>query len=176
MARTSSPTVVSALIIFIALILPISIRPRFDAGQGLRGPRAYNARMEQFRATPSAGGDYRLNAEPIGEPFHRFQALKASDFPAAVKCFTEFKSALARRIHWEEEEVLPKFQQRVGGGLQRTCDRLRQEHQEVLKLLDTIAAKLASANPATEPEEADLQRLLAAHNHKEHDVVFPALE
>lgn len=132
--------------------------------------------MHNFAAKPSLCSDSWFQEEGIGEPFHRFQALKTSDFPAAVKCFGEFKSALTRRIHWEEEEIFPKFQQQVGGGLESTCDALRQEHREVLQLLDTVEAKLSCANPATEAEEATLQKLLAYHNHKEHTVVFPALE
>lgn len=132
--------------------------------------------MQRFCPTPSAGGDHRPSEEPIGQPFHRFQELKGSDFPAAVRCFAEFKSALSRRIRWEEEEIFPQFLQRVGTGLENTCDGLRQEHRQIAQLLDAIAAKLAGANPATEAEEAALQRLLSAHNHKEQDIVFPALE
>jgi hypothetical protein len=64
----------------------------------------------------------------------------------------------------------------VASGLERTCDALRQEHREVLTLLEAIETKLSCANPATDAEEAALQRLLAGHNHKEHSVVFPALE
>ncbi len=114
--------------------------------------------------------------EQIGEPFHRFQALKTTDFPAALKSFAKFKTAIARRIQWEEEELFPEFLQRVGGGLESTCDALREDHREIAKLLDTIEAKLSQANPATEAEEATLQGLLAAHNHREHTVFFPALE
>ena len=117
-----------------------------------------------------------MNDEEIGEPFHRFQVLKASDFPAAVKCFTEFKNAIIRRIQWEEAEVFPEFLQRVGGGLEGTCDLLREEHREVMKLLIAIEAKLNRLDKATDTEETALQRLLAEHNHKENSIVFPALE
>lgn len=117
-----------------------------------------------------------MDEEHIGEPFHRFQALKPTDYPAAVKCFAEFKTAIARRIQWEEEEVFPEFLQRVGGGLESTCDSLRAEHREVLTLLDAIDAKLSRSHMATDAEEAALQKLLTAHNHKEHSVVYPALE
>lgn len=121
-------------------------------------------------------GPDAADAEHIGEPFHRFLGLKATDFPAAVKCFAEFKTGITRRIQWEEDKVFPEFLQRVGGGLESTCDALRQEHREVLTLLDAIETKLRRANAATEAEEAALQKLLASHNHKEHSVVFPALE
>lgn len=90
--------------------------------------------------------------------------------------FAKFKTAIARRIQWEEEELFPEFLQRVGGGLGSTCDALCEDHREIAKLLDTIEAKLSQANPATEAEEATLQKLLAAHNHREHTVFFPALE
>ncbi|MCW5552073.1 MAG: hemerythrin domain-containing protein [Verrucomicrobiae bacterium] len=132
--------------------------------------------MEHSAAKPSLFSDSWLQEEQIGEPFHRFQTLKSSDLPAAVKCFGEFKNALIRRIHWEETEIFPEFQRQVGGGLESTCDALQQEHREVLELLSAIETKLSRANPATEVEEAALQTLLASHNHKEHTVVFPALE
>lgn len=132
--------------------------------------------MDNFAARPLLCSDSWLQEEQIGEPFHRFLTLKSSDFPAAVKCFGEFKNALTRRIQWEETEILPEFQRRVGGGLESTCHALRQEHREVLELLSAIETKLSRANPATEVEEAALQTLLASHNHKEHTIVFPALE
>jgi hypothetical protein len=132
--------------------------------------------MNNLSATHSGQHVSVLEEELIGEPFQRFQAVKATNLPAAVKCFSEFKSAISRRIQWEEKEVLPAFLQRVGGGLENTCDTLREEHREIIKLLDAIEAKLALANPATDAEEAALQRLLANHNHMEHRVVFPALE
>lgn len=131
-------------------------------------------------ATPEVAGELGVprcaEEEQIGEPFHRFQTLKATDFSTAVKCFSEFKSAISRRIQWEEKEMFPAFLQRVGGGLENTCDTLRKEHREIIKLLDAIEVKLARANPATDAEEAALQRLLANHNHREHDVIFPAFE
>ncbi len=117
-----------------------------------------------------------LDEDQIGESFHRFQALKATDLAAAVKCFAEFKTGIARRIRWEEAEIYPEFLQRVGGGLESTCAALRQEHREVVNLLEAIEAKLSRSNPATETEETALQKLLAAHNHREHSIVFPALE
>ena len=132
--------------------------------------------MDHSAAKPSLCSDSWLQEEEIGEPFRRFQTLKSSDFPAAVKCFGEFKSALCRRIHWEETEMFPEFQRRVGGGLESTCEALRQEHREVLELLSAIEMKLSRAILATAIEEAALQTLLASHNHKEHTVVFPALE
>ncbi|MFO1514930.1 MAG: hemerythrin domain-containing protein [Verrucomicrobiota bacterium] len=132
--------------------------------------------MDKSSVKRPVGEDFWLDEEHIGEPFHRFQALKATDFPAAVKCFVEFKTAIARRIQWEEEEVFPEFLHRVGGGLESTCDVLRQEHRKVLTLLDDIEAKLSRSNPATDTEEAALQKLLAGHNHKEHSVVYPAME
>ena len=132
--------------------------------------------MDKPPAQPPFHQDLGADEEQIGEPFHRFQALKATDFPAAAKCFAEFKSALTRRIQWEEEQVFPEFLQRVGGSLAGTCDTLRTEHREVARLLAAIEAKLARAESATGIEEAALQKLLAAHNHREHRVIFPALE
>ena len=132
--------------------------------------------MENSAARPLPCSDSWLQEEQIGEPFHRYQTLKSSDFPAAVKCFGEFKNALTRRIHWEETEIFPEFQRRVGGGLESTCDALRQEHREVLELLSAIEMKLSRADLATEAEEAALQKLLAAHNQREHSIIFPALE
>jgi len=132
--------------------------------------------MEHSTVKPSLCSDSWLQKEQIGEPFHRFQTLKSSHFPAAIKCFGEFKDALTRRIHWDETEILPGFQHRVGGGLESTYDALRQEHREVLELLSAIETKLSHASATTEVEEAALQKPLASHNHKEHTVVFPALE
>lgn len=132
--------------------------------------------MDNLSAKRPDFEDCCLYDELIGEPFHRFQALKARDLPAAVQCFGEFQSAITRRIQWEEAEIFPEFLRRMNGGLESTCYALRQEHREVLTLLDTIAAKLSRANPATAAEESALQKLLAEHNRKEHTVVYPALQ
>lgn len=74
------------------------------------------------------------------------------------------------------QEVFPEFLQRVGGELTDTCEALWKEHREIAGLLDAIELKLSNVNPATDAEEAALQKLLAAHNHKEHNVAFPVLE
>ena len=132
--------------------------------------------MKDSDAKQPHSGDSWLNDEQIGEPFHCFQTLKASDFPAAAKCFAEFKNAISRRIQWEEAEVFPEFLQRVGGDLESTCDSLREEHREVIKLLNAIETKLSRPDMATDTEEVALLKLLVAHNHKEHTVVYPALE
>lgn len=123
-----------------------------------------------FRHDFGAGDDH------IGEQFRRFQTLKASDFPAAVKCFMAFKIAILRRIAWEEAEIFPSFLRRVGAALENTVAALRQEHSEVVKLLEAIEAKLNRSDPSTEAEEVALQKLLSAHNHQEHRVIFPAFE
>lgn len=60
--------------------------------------------------------------------------------------------------------------------MESTCNLLREEHREVMKLLIAIEAKLNRLDKATDTEETALQRLLAEHNHKENSIVFPALE
>lgn len=132
--------------------------------------------MDTSLAKPSGDEAFKLDAESIGQPFHRFQALKATDLPAALASLAEFSAAMARRIRWEEAEVFPECLQRTGGGLESICDTLREEHREIAILLDGIAAKLSQANTSTEAEETALQALLAGHNDREHSVVFPALE
>lgn len=112
----------------------------------------------------------------IGEPFHRFQALKPTALSDATSAFSEFREAMIQRMEWEDHHLFREFADRVGVGAESITGRLRQEHLQIRQLLDAIAGKLAHSDPDTEREERELENLLSAHNHHEHKVIYAAFE
>lgn len=118
---------------------------------------------------------HRGEVEQLGAPFHRFQQLKPSNLAEATRCFAEFKTGLLRRIEWEEATLFPMFDQKLGAPAGNISASLRTEHDGIRAHLDAIALKLSMQNPATDSDEAALAALLSAHNHREHDAIYPVL-
>ena len=119
---------------------------------------------------------FRRAAAELGVPFHRFQELKTSNLREASRCFAEFKTAMIRRMEWEEETLFPAFDRKLGVLAGSISASLRAEHDQIREHLSAIELKLAGQNPKTESEEAALEAVLGAHNHREHDAVYPVLE
>ena len=112
----------------------------------------------------------------LGASFQRFQELKKARFAEAVLCFADFKKGLMRRMQWEEETLFPIFDKQLGalsGGISAS---LCTEHDQIREHLNAIENKLARKSVDTESEEASLEMVLSAHNHREHEVVYPICE
>lgn len=120
--------------------------------------------------------DRRTDEDRIGEPFHRFQALKGTDLAAATSCFSQFKAGLLRRMDWEDAHLFPAFSERAGKSADTVAAAMRQEHEKIRELLTAIEQKLTRSDPATEVEERELEAVLSNHNHRETRVVYSALE
>lgn len=127
-------------------------------------------------AADEAKNAFRPAAAELGVPFHRFQELKKSNLREASLCFAEFKAGIIRRMEWEEATLFPAFDQKLGAVAGSISASLRAEHAKIREHLSAIELKLARQNPDTESEEAALEAALGAHNHREHDAVYPAFE
>jgi RNA polymerase-binding transcription factor DksA len=117
-----------------------------------------------------------LDEDQIGEPFYKFQHLKRVDVPAAVQAFSQFKTALTRRMASEETDLFPSFEARIGKQAKSISESMRQEHEQIREILNEIEWKLSRSDFATEAEERALEAALIAHNHRETRVVYSALE
>lgn len=114
--------------------------------------------------------------DQIGEPFYKFQRLKGSDVPAAIQAFSQFKTAIARRMASEESDLFPSFEARVGKQASNISETMRHEHRQIRGILNEIEMKLSRSDLATEAEERALEAALIAHNHRETRIVYSALE
>ena len=127
---------------------------------------------------PAAPSNNREPSEAgqIGAPFHRFQALKATDLGAATRCFGQFKAGLLQRMAWEDAHLFTAFVERTGSDGANAGATMRLEHEQIRDLLRAIERKLIQSDSATEPEERALEAALIAHNHRESRIVYSALE
>jgi iron-sulfur cluster repair protein YtfE (RIC family) len=107
--------------------------------------------------------------------FRQLQNLKRSDYPKAKECFKEFKFGLQRHILWEEEILFPLFERKMGTTLGPT-QVMRMEHRQIREYLESIHKKVQEQNPESDQEEQMLLAVLSAHNQKEEDILYPAID
>ncbi len=106
-----------------------------------------------------------------------FQSRKACDEPAAHDLYVVFAAGLRRHIGFEEDLLFPAFEQRTG--MPPTAGPtavMRAEHLEIRALLDRIEAGIADATAPVEPLRASFRAVMADHNAKEEQVLYPATD
>jgi len=108
--------------------------------------------------------------------FTAFQTLKRSDAAAAKEKFKEFITGLTRHIVWEEEILFPLFEERTGMKNSGPTEVMRQEHRLIGGHLDAIHDKVRAADPDSDEEETALLAVLKAHNMKEEQILYPAID
>lgn len=106
--------------------------------------------------------------------FRQFQQTKRLDFARARECFKEFKFGLQRHIVWEESILFPLFERKTGQT--GPTDVMRAEHRRIGDRLEAIHQKVKLQDPDSDAPEADLLALLDAHNQKEENVLYPAID
>lgn len=111
----------------------------------------------------------------LDELFRRFQTRMPSDRARAVQSFEEFKQGLERHIVWEEGILFPAFELKTGH-TEGPTTVMRMEHQEIRGLLGAISARLTEGRDDTVADEAALLAVLAAHNHKEENILYPMID
>ena len=119
---------------------------------------------------------YETDHDRLDELFRQFQLSKTADFSKARECFRQFKVGLQRHIIWEEEILFPIFERKAGlagGGPTRV---MRMEHRMIEACLENLHDQVKLQNPATEDLERNLVELLTAHNMKEEQVLYPAID
>lgn len=113
------------------------------------------------------------------------EALLELDLGAAVERFERFEAALRTHATQEEEVLLPVYEQAgpLPGG---SAELFRGEHRKMLARADRIAQALRSFEPGDPvlrrkilqlfDEEAVLKSLLAHHDERERNLLYPALD
>ena len=115
----------------------------------------------------------------VEEPFYRavpaFFGMELDELVRAKhpSAWAEFELGLRRHIGFEEEILFPGFEAGTGMSPQAGPTAvMRIEHREIERLLEAIRGALAGiADPL--PLRTELHRVLAAHNMKEEQVLYP---
>lgn len=118
---------------------------------------------------------FEKDHDRLDELFRQFQNLKQSDYSKAKECFKEFKFGLQRHIVWEEEILFPLFERKTGSALGPT-QVMRMEHRQIREHLESIHKKVQDQNPDSDQEEQMLLAVLSAHNQKEENILYPAID
>jgi regulator of cell morphogenesis and NO signaling len=105
-----------------------------------------------------------------------YRRLKRSDFAAAKQAFKGFKMRLQRHVHWEEDVLFPLFEAKTGMHDRGPTLVMRAEHREIGRRLNALHDKVRAGDVDSEREEDALFETLFAHNQKEENVLYPALD
>ena len=104
------------------------------------------------------------------------QRLKRTDPAKAGQHFKEFKFGLQRHIIWEEEILFPLFEEKTGLTQGGPTEVMRREHRLIGKYLEEIHEKVKAQNPDSDDDEQMLLNTLFAHNQKEEQILYPAID
>ena len=118
---------------------------------------------------------YEQDHDRLDGYFKEFQRLKRTNFAEARLFFRKFKIGLERHIGWEEELLFPPFEEKTGMR-QGPTTVMRMEHQQIKSLIEQAREKLRAGNPETDAEELALLQVLGAHNQKEEQILYSAID
>lgn len=105
-----------------------------------------------------------------------YRRLKRVDFGSAKQAFREFKLGLQRHIIWEETILFPLFEDKSGMRDHGPTVAMRAEHREIGRRLEALHDKVRRQNVDSDREEEELFQALFAHNQKEENVLYPAID
>ncbi len=118
------------------------------------------------------GGDHQR----LDGLFRQFQRSKSADFAAAKSYFEQFRAGLEQHIVWEEEILFPIFEEKTGMRGMGPTEVMRTEHRQIKQHLQDITQKLARSQADTDADEKELLAVLGAHNQKEEQILYPAMD
>jgi iron-sulfur cluster repair protein YtfE (RIC family) len=125
---------------------------------------------------PSVSEFFAADHDRLDGFFAEFRRLKRIDFPKAKENFKQFMFGLKRHIIWEEEFLFPAFERGTGFPGAGPTAVMRVEHRRIGDWLEAIHDKVRRADPESDREEAALLDVLAQHNAKEENVLYPMLD
>lgn len=102
--------------------------------------------------------------------------LRASDFAKAKQAFRDFKFGLQRHIIWEESVLFPLFEGKTGMHDCGPTVVMRAEHRQIGAHLEALHDKVRRQDADSDIEVQNLQQALQAHNQKEENVLYPAID
>ena len=132
--------------------------------------------MQTTSMTQKVSGFYEDDHDRLDNLFEQFQKLKRTHFSLAKTAFKEFKFGLQRHIIWEEEILFPLFEQKTGLISGGPTNVMRMEHRLIGKYLEEIHQKVKAGDMDSEGEEQMLLNTLFAHNQKEEQILYPAID
>ena len=141
-------------------------------------------RVEVFRRGAALGG-LREVREALACDHDRLEAIEAEafkaraagDLTAARVRFTLFARGLRRHIRFEDDLLFPVFEARSGfGSGAGPTVVMRMEHREIEALLDRIGGAIGEPGAAADTLRGDLHRILADHNLREEQVLYPGTD
>jgi iron-sulfur cluster repair protein YtfE (RIC family) len=112
----------------------------------------------------------------LDELLETYRQLKRVDFVRAKQAFREFKFGLQRHIIEEETVLFPLFEEKTGIRDQGPTVVMRAEHREIGRRLEALHDKVRRQDVASDQEEQSLLQALFAHNQKEENVLYPAID
>ncbi|HZZ82163.1 MAG TPA: hemerythrin domain-containing protein [Gemmataceae bacterium] len=112
----------------------------------------------------------------LDELLGTYNQLKRVDFAKAKQAFKEFKSGLQRHIIWEETILFPLFEEKTGMHDRGPTVVMRAEHREIGRRLEALHDKVRRQDVDSDQEEQNLMQALFAHNQKEENVLYPAID
>lgn len=120
---------------------------------------------------------FEADHDRLDSLFRHFQLHKRSDMEKAKSYFRVFLQGLKRHIVWEEEVLFPFFEGKSGmpQGTGPTAV-MRSEHRQIEQTLEAIHEKVHRKDPGSDPEEKVLLEVLGAHNMKEENILYPAID
>jgi iron-sulfur cluster repair protein YtfE (RIC family) len=112
----------------------------------------------------------------LDELLATYRRLKDTEFAKAKQAFREFKFGLQRHIIWEETVLFPLFEEKIGMRDHGPTVVMRAEHREIGRRLEALHEKVRRQDTDSDPEEQALLQALFAHNQKEENVLYPAID
>lgn len=108
--------------------------------------------------------------------FKEFRKIKNADENKARNLFHEFKVGLQKHIVWEEEILFPLFENKTGMHDTGPTAIMRMEHRKIKDFLERIHSNLIDGSTQTGDLEEGLIEVLAEHNNKEENILYPWID
>jgi iron-sulfur cluster repair protein YtfE (RIC family) len=105
-----------------------------------------------------------------------FRQSKRVDFDRAKQAFQQFRVGLRQHILREEGILFPLFEEKTGMHDHGPTVVMRAEHREIARRLETVHDKVRARDLESDQEEDALVVSLSMHNHKEENILYPALD
>ena len=105
-----------------------------------------------------------------------YRQLKRVDFAKAKQAFRDFKFGLQRHIISEETILFPLFEDKSGMRDHGPTVVMRAEHREIGRRLEALHDKVRRQDLDSDREEEELLQALFAHNQKEENILYPAID
>lgn len=119
---------------------------------------------------------YAVDHDQIDDLFLQFRALKGEPLPTVHVAYREFKTRLERHIGWEESILFPLFERLTGMADNGPTVVMRSEHRQIEAFLAAIDRILQGGDAEVDVDQAALLKVLAAHNWKEENVLYPMID